>query len=362
MNPRLKELDGIRGVAILLILVWHYGNNLLYNNNSTTAKYFKMLTSYTWSGVDLFFTLSGFLLGGILLKQKKSTNYFKTFYTRRILRIFPIYFLTLSITFLLINKLIPYSHSWLSEGMIPNWSYFTFTQNIFMGLNETLGNRWVSHTWSLGLEEQFYIILPILIYFLPNRLLVIILLLGCIAAPLFRYYSNNWYESFNYLHCRLDALFSGVLASILCKQTTVTNYIKSKTKWADGILIVWLLLTLMLSCNKIQIHYVLENTWFSGLFLFTVLVICNCKESIFYKIIVNPILTKLGIISYGVYLYHPLVLGVLHYLFLHQSPILMSSLDLYITILSLIMTIVVATISYHFIEKPLIKLGHSYAY
>src|SRR5216117_2710692 len=92
LPARIPELDGIRGLAILLVLVWHYWASRVHPPLGSAFAGIWMLCGLTWSGVDLFFVLSGFLIGGVLLEQRDSANYFKTFYVRRVCRIFPIYF------------------------------------------------------------------------------------------------------------------------------------------------------------------------------------------------------------------------------------------------------------------------------
>ncbi|MFN7140591.1 MAG: acyltransferase family protein, partial [Limisphaerales bacterium] len=92
-NPsRIPELDGIRGIAILLVVLAHYFV-LPVGPGFAAANFLGTFFGLAWSGVDLFFVLSGFLIGGILLDAKASNNFFKVFYTRRVCRIFPLYFL-----------------------------------------------------------------------------------------------------------------------------------------------------------------------------------------------------------------------------------------------------------------------------
>ena len=90
--PRNPELDGIRGMAILLVLMWHYVAAQVQTEPGSAAAYVLKLSSLTWAGVDLFFVLSGFLIGRILLENRTAPNYFKAFYTRRACRIFPLYY------------------------------------------------------------------------------------------------------------------------------------------------------------------------------------------------------------------------------------------------------------------------------
>src|ERR671933_724528 len=129
--PRYPELDGLRGIAILMVVAWHYNLGPFL------------------SGVDLFFVLSGFLLGGILLDKKEAPNYFKAFYARRVCRIFPLYFVCLLVFVILVA--VPVL-GWLLFGdsirlllgdPIPLWSYMTFTQNFAMAQLGGWGNPWL---------------------------------------------------------------------------------------------------------------------------------------------------------------------------------------------------------------------------
>src|SRR5437763_8989248 len=95
-NPRLvgriPELDGLRGIAILLVLLWHYVHNAVEVTPGTWLSYLRATLNLSWSGVDLFFVLSGFLIGGILYDAKGSDKYYRVYYTKRVFRIFPLYF------------------------------------------------------------------------------------------------------------------------------------------------------------------------------------------------------------------------------------------------------------------------------
>src|SRR4051794_33765891 len=98
---RVLELDGIRGTAILLVLYWHLVVCTVNPTQGSALYYLMALSRLTWSGVDLFFVLSGFLIGGILLDGRESSNYFKVFYVRRFYRILPLYFVVLCVYWIL---------------------------------------------------------------------------------------------------------------------------------------------------------------------------------------------------------------------------------------------------------------------
>lgn len=173
-TSRVPQLDGLRGLAILLVLIWHYvacqmdpkwGSLGLETFGFRVADTLHALISMTWSGVDLFFVLSGFLLGGILMDHKTSPSFFMTFYVRRVCRLFPLYYLLLLLFGL--TTLAPLSQAcpglnWLFDHPLPMWSYATFTQNFQMAFKELIGANWLGVTWSLAVEEQFYLILPLI--------------------------------------------------------------------------------------------------------------------------------------------------------------------------------------------------------
>src|SRR6187399_1378910 len=93
--PRLAELDGVRGCAIALVLLWHYVAEQIHAPLQSTAGRVAQVLGLCWSGVDLFFVLSGFLIAGTLLDHRGAENFFRVFYIRRVCRIFPLYFLLL---------------------------------------------------------------------------------------------------------------------------------------------------------------------------------------------------------------------------------------------------------------------------
>jgi peptidoglycan/LPS O-acetylase OafA/YrhL len=174
-SQRQPELDGIRGIAILAVLLTHCTPLI----RPTPASHFLIsLLTPGWAGVELFFVLSGFLITGILLRTKEASNYFRSFYARRFLRIFPIYYLTLS-SILLISTLSPWMRSMLPSSGLQRASYYVYLQNwpVFWA-HGFFSHSILGHFWSLAVEEQFYIIWPVLIWLVPERVLRRICLIG----------------------------------------------------------------------------------------------------------------------------------------------------------------------------------------
>src|SRR5215831_6669698 len=131
MQKHIPQLDAVRGVAILLVLAHN-----LYGFTSPRLSY---LTTYGWMGVDLFFVLSGFLITGILLDSKPAKTYFRNFYARRCLRIWPLYYSVLLVMFLAVPWLLPQFAGEIFHSSHPWWSYPFFVQNFLVADPSTAG-------------------------------------------------------------------------------------------------------------------------------------------------------------------------------------------------------------------------------
>lgn len=169
-TERLPQLDGLRGIAILGVLLVHYSFALPPSSPKTPLSLLEHALSFGWMGVDLFFVLSGFLIGGILIsnRHERAGGYFKTFYVRRFCRIVPLYgvALLIGVTTNRSAHLGPvFSES--ESGHYISWLwYLTFTQNFPAALHEL---RWFGQSWSLAVEEQFYLLIPLVIWLIPDR-------------------------------------------------------------------------------------------------------------------------------------------------------------------------------------------------
>jgi len=180
---RLPALDGVRGLAILLVLLFHFVA-LTVPGPTLVDEAFWKLTGVGWAGVDLFFVLSGFLITGILYDSKATaTRYFRTFYARRTLRIFPVYYLFLFLLIVLLPIVQPTARS-ATDAVVGNlvW-YSTYLTNIRLG-GEPLSRPdflFTSHLWSLAVEEQFYLVWPAIVLVFSRRKLMTVcgILVGC---------------------------------------------------------------------------------------------------------------------------------------------------------------------------------------
>src|SRR5580704_18831604 len=226
-TARIPELDGLRGVAISLVVVFHsfyYSPPPGHHPTGLIRSTFVFLERFFaigWTGVDLFFVLSGFLIGGILLDVRASPNYFKTFYIRRFFRIVPLYYLWLFCLIALV---------FLGDSFFPSqtqstqpaidwqiWAHFLFLQNLWSNHYSTLAGWWLAVTWSLAIEEQFYLAAPFLVRFLSRQYLIIFLSFVILAAPCCRILARTLVPIssdaiYRLTPFRADAVALGILA------------------------------------------------------------------------------------------------------------------------------------------------------
>lgn len=208
-KTRIRELDGIRGLAITFVLIWHYLNCQFAAKLGSFMAHLMWGTSLFWSGVDLFFVLSGLLIGGILIDHSDQKGFLPYFFVRRAVRILPVYFLLLGLYFVSRGFLRTESFEWLFENQLPDLAYLTFTQNVVMGMLGTFGGNFLGITWSLAIEEQFYLALPLTLVLLgKTRLLALLFPLVFLALAL-RFAFPGFVSVVN-MPFRMDPLLLGV--------------------------------------------------------------------------------------------------------------------------------------------------------
>src|SRR5580704_8273950 len=159
MKKKIPQLDAVRGIAVLLVL--------LHNTDVYPALHLHLISANGWMGVDLFFVLSGLLITGILLDTKESDGYFKNFYARRCLRIWPLYYSVLILMFVIVPHLRPQDAHAIFQRSSPWWAYPFFLQNFFVAIPAQAAGP-LGVTWSLAIEEQFYLVWPLFIRFCPS--------------------------------------------------------------------------------------------------------------------------------------------------------------------------------------------------
>ena len=201
----IPELDGVRGIAILMVLGFHFAHVLPRPET--------FLFALGWAGVDLFFALSGYLITRILLATKDNAKYFVNFYGRRVLRIFPLAFAYLAAYFWVALPLAHhFGYDLERDGSDQLW-YWTYLANWHNGLHGSL-----SHLWSLSIEEQFYLLWPTVVFVSSSlRLKRICILLTVVPLGLRLLLMEVFHSVLapGMTFCRTEALALGALIALL---------------------------------------------------------------------------------------------------------------------------------------------------
>jgi peptidoglycan/LPS O-acetylase OafA/YrhL len=371
--PRLHVIDGLRGIAILMVvLICHYiGDRVGVVNAGETEPETLLGAAIDLSitGVHLFFIISGFLLGGILIDNRGSDHFFLPFYIRRLNRIFPLYFGCL-LMFLIISPQLDERFDWLTKEELPAWTYAIFMQNNAMAMADHFGGNWLAPTWSLAVEEQFYIILPFLIFFTPPRLLRWVLLAAVIVAPLLRAVAGlgvSGTASIVLLTSCMDALCYGILAAHLIRtergRRLVRTYagVLGQMAWLlplSALLIAYYGDALDIGARVIGSFW-LMTTGFTALLLY----ITQKRSGCLHRLLDMAWLRWIGVRCYAIYLFHQAVIGLMGGYLVGRSDFVVTdawSLGVWLAAIAAILTL--AAVSWHLIERPMIALGHRWTY
>ncbi|MBZ5598915.1 MAG: acyltransferase [Acidobacteriia bacterium] len=369
-SGRIPALDGWRGIAILLVLLWH--SVFHFSTSSTLISKLEAAGRLSWSGVDLFFVLSGFLIGGILLDAKNSPRYFSTFYARRAFRILPLYGVVVAAYMLwqLPVYLLAGATGAYSASRLPLASYLTFTQNVWMAYLGTFGFILISPTWSLAVEEQFYLTAPLIVRKLTSTQLTTALVGIVVGAPVLRTIlcfstARGAFADMVPMPCRADALCVGVLIAVLLRNATLWKAVQRKSALLyslSGVLLAslgWLTFG-----NYGQISMPMMTVGYSLLALFygccLLLALNGAGRS--QRLLCNPYLRGLGGIAYCTYLLHRPLMEVARRLLAARFSQAPGAVELIGGLLGVAATLVIAKLSWRFFEQPWLRRGHAFKY
>ena len=359
-SSHISELDGLRGIAILLVVLYHY----LSWTHGTRMPLLKAIFATGWSGVDLFFVLSGFLIGGILLDAKESANYFKTFYARRALRILPLYYVWIGIYFV-IAAFIGNPEGWRSVPL-----YVLFLQNFGKIQHLLPGTVWLGHLWSLCVEEQFYLIIPLAIRFLDRRRLVALLSVVIVVTPIVRvllhqYLPTHPAAQYTLTICRVDALAMGVLLAVAWRSAQwKAKLFKCRSLIGTTVLLLFVVFIAFTVWRPSQ--YSLAMAWgisfvdalFTGVLAMTLL----RPDGIWGGICRLPFLVEMGRISFCLYVVHQATNLMFHEIFFHSIPVADSWQTIGVTILAALLAYGLARFSWRFLERPMMLRRRAFTY
>ena len=372
-------------MAILVVLLFHYISDQGVWMDSAPMPatgsfldHFQRLFAMGWVGVDLFFVLSGFLIGGILLDARKSQRYFFTFYARRFFRIIPLYYLWIGVYFLVILtplrgllRSFPLS---MSKGL-ERWSiapvYFVFLQNSVKMAHGNLGTAWLGQLWSLAIEEQFYLMMPLAVFFLPQRKLVRLLWLAVIGAPLARLAILHFAPGHPAAHyvltiCRADALSMGVLLAVGWRnEECKTRFLRHKSVILALFSLVLLAVVVLALLNPepySRAAAIWGLTCIDASCAFLLAFATMLPGGLWASICRWPFLRELGRLSYCLYVIHQAVNLICHEVIFGTSPRFLGWSTAGVTVLAALLTYALAKLSWTFFERPLLRRGQVYKF
>ena len=356
---RLLGLDHLRALAIILVFVFHYGRLFQHPEWTNT------ISQFGWTGVDLFFVLSGYLISSQLFSSiaEQQAISFRSFFIKRFFRIIPAYLFVVAIYFLF-----PFCRE--KEGLAPLWKYLTFTQNLGLDLR-TQGT--FSHAWSLCIEEQFYLFLPLtlatLVYFKVFKksyfLIVLLFILGILiraylwhkAVLPFNVQNDSWTYWYKWIYyptfCRLDSLIAGVSIAAIFQ-----FYPRLKMK-----LLQYGNPLILLSIAVLTVAYLIcidQETILASIVGFPIVSIgygllvlaALCSTSILYTFN-SRITATIASLSYSIYLIHKITIHLTQEYFTSLSIEKDSNMMFLICIIT---TLISAFIMNKIIEKPFLLL------
>ena len=364
LHGHIPALDGLRGLAALMVMVFHFQFPAMHNSVAQlAADRFRTLGQ---TGVDLFFVLSGFLITGILLDAKGGPNFLRNFYMRRVLRIFPLYYGTLLVYFFvwpLILRSIFDGRSFLIYGL--------YLQSLMPGEGQAFGIRvqGPGHFWSLAVEEHFYLIWPMLVYFLSGWRLRVALV-GIIAASIATraVLVANDIPVFFLTPCRFDAIALGSLLAVLLRDPRWEGWLRRNA--LRGFLIITAVFCpvyIVMSGSGNHLQQVYKFTVIAVFYAaFLLIAIEDSSKHPVGRILCSRALRSVGKYSYGTYVYHAFVFGGIHY---YMGPWRaglsgwrlagLASLEL---ALAFGATFASAWLSWHLYEKQFLKLKRFFEY
>ncbi len=341
----MPAIDGLRGIAILGVIFFHL-----------RLRFFNL----GWAGVELFFVISGFLITRILLNTRGQENYLKRFYIRRTLRIFPIYYLVLLLY--TIVMLISKSNEFHALPF-----YCVYLQTIPQLKTEFRIMSMLGHTWTLAIEEQFYLIWPLSVLLLRGKKLLIMAAALIAAGLCLRFISLRFANPFlvdGWIGVQLDVLVAGALVAYAASQITDRNYFIRLLSLVFMIGTACLVaLVAILGPSAFWTPKIWGRTWPGPLVIsamaccFFGLVGLTAIGHPWTRWLEFKPLRRWGKISYGMYLYHPFILLVVDRIavgHLHPGKSKLVSIGLILTKLALIY--LAAWISWQLIEKPILQL------
>lgn len=368
-DKRILEIDGLRGIAVIAVLLWHFTGSMVNNDGSSMSKIVISATVFGRTGVDLFFVLSGFLIIGILIDNRTSTNLFRVFYLRRFFRIWPSYLMLLAVYWL--------CYLWLGESEAFNTRYgiwaqllvqITFTYNLLMAYADGAVARALSVIWSVNIEEWFYIIFPVMIVKVPRQHLVKFLVcVGLLSAAcrmgLHLMHPQLWQAPYVLTPLRLDGLCVGGLVAIAVRSRRAMVFITDRhvLRLSVSAVAVGAALVIAVRGNLDANMYIWGHLYLALAYGALVLAVVKCSGDNSVAILRSQFLREAGRYSYTLYLIHPLFIS-LNFQLAGRREVVLSWEDVWLCAGALGSAIAFSVGSFWLVERKLVEFGHKFKY
>jgi len=350
---RIRSLDGIRAVAIILVLISHVSGGI--HSPITHNKFFVILGNGNL-GVNIFFAISGYLITKLLLFERQKTGRIslKDFYVRRVLRIFPVFYLYILVVILLKVFFIPRlfeNYTMIVVAALYLWNY-AHLFNLHINATNRNDLQLFGHFWSLSLEEQFYLIWPITLiklnsFTLKKTLVIILLIMPVIRVATYFFMPGSRGQINMMLQTGSSSIFMGCLGALI-ENTDFFNKkivgIINNTKLIWGLAIFLFILSPLLSLYFKGSYYVTIGNALETVCIIILLFWCVYVPSKVAWFLNSKIMVEIGILSYSLYIWQQLFLRGHVKLWFNRFP------------QNIFLVFIVAAISYYLVEKPILKL------
>jgi peptidoglycan/LPS O-acetylase OafA/YrhL len=368
------QLDGLRGLAILLVIVYHFALPHV-GFHSEHASPLLRLAEGGWMGVDLFFVLSGFLITGILVETKTNTHYFRNFLARRFLRIWPLYYLSLFALIVVLPHILSGAAPELRSMQAKQAWFWLYGANWLFASESGFGQTSAGYFWSLAVEEQFYLIWPFVVYQLSERALLrtslVLLCMSLVLRLVLANFGVNTNALYTMTFTHLDGLAVGSAIAVAMRSPALEARVQRfmpaaalaallglvAVRIADRDLLFW-------SRYMATYGYTLIVLLFGSLLVYVLR-----GESVFHthKLLSSAFMTRAGKYSYALYMVHVPVASLVFPATMRalagvQEAIGYEAVYLVCVAVSFAASWALAVASWHLVEKRILSLKRFFTY